>query len=55
MKRIKYFFIRNWYLLFNKSKCINITFGNYYPDLGGYFLGEESNLKYLGNNWFLLI
>lgn len=55
MKRIKYFFIRNYNLLFNRDNCVNIIFGNYHPQLGGIHTTKNIYLKYIGKNYFLIL
>ena len=55
MRKIKYFFIRNYHLLFNRDNCVNITFGNYYPELGDIYTTKNIPIKYIGKSYFLIL
>ncbi len=54
-KKIKHFFIRNYHLLF--SECMTINFEKCYFTFGEIVVTgtTKSKLKYLGNNWFLIL
>lgn len=56
IKAIKYFFIRNWMLLFQKKKLIKlkVNLDPYFFETGlGHMLTDKSGIiKYIGNGWY---
>jgi len=55
-KQFIWFLRRNYNLVFNKPKCIQIIFDIYKPKLGEYMINiEQVSMQYLGNNWFKVL
>ncbi len=51
---MKYFFIRNYYLLFRKSEIMKIIMHRDYVKIGETYIDQEQNkVLCVGNNYFI--
>lgn len=53
INHIKYLFIRNYHLLFNKEGCFQLDVGTELMEGGRICFPYNSTAIYLGNNWFI--